>query len=83
MMSDPEIYKSIGLYREESLYYELGYKFSDNGGKVTKKVFNRDFIPYLVFVSLGIQFLINISQVFTLLTLILIYSFQNRFPGDN
>ena len=83
MMSDPEIYKSIGLYREESLYYELGYKFSDNGGKVTKKVFNRDFIPYLVFVSLGIQFLINISQVFTLLTLILIYSFQLTFRNSD
>lgn len=79
MVSDPEMYKSIGLYREESLYYELGYKFSDNGSKISKKAFNRDFIPYLAAVSLGIQFIIGISQVFTLLTLALVYSFRLTF----
>jgi hypothetical protein len=81
-MSDPETYKSVGLYREESLYYELGYKFSDNGGKISKKVFNQDFIPYLAFVSLGIQFMVGISQIFTLLTLALIYSFRLTFKND-
>jgi len=81
-MSDPEIYKSIGLYREESLYYELGYKFAENG-KGSSRVFNRDFIPYLALISLGIQFMVGISQIFTLLTLTLIYSFRLTFGNGN
>ncbi len=83
MMSDPETYKSIGLYREENLYYELGYKFSDNGSKISRKVFNRDLIPYLAAASLGIQFIIGISQIFTLLTLALIYSFRLTFRNGD
>lgn len=66
--SDSERYHSTGIYREETLYYDLGYRFSDTKNSKTNLIINLDFSYYLFIVTLILEFALNINQILTIIT---------------
>ncbi len=71
-MSNPERYRSRAVYREENLYYDLGYRFSTTNGNKPLKGFNKDYTLALLGTSFAIQVLLDISQIFTILSILIL-----------
>ncbi|MCY3411102.1 MAG: hypothetical protein INQ03_05620 [Candidatus Heimdallarchaeota archaeon] len=72
-MSDPERYSSQGLYREEDLYYDLGFRFASSNGRKPMKAFSKDYTIVLLLFSFGIQLVLGISQLFSILALLFLF----------
>ncbi|MHA2249886.1 MAG: hypothetical protein ACXAD7_05970 [Candidatus Kariarchaeaceae archaeon] len=68
--------KSGALYREESLYYDMGFRFAQTRGRKAQKAIDKDFTGYLLLISLGLHFLFDVNQFLTIVILVLIYLYR-------
>ena len=74
-------YTSRGIFREETLYYDLGYRFSSIRGRKPVRAINIDLTSFLLMVSILLQFLASIRQIFTIGLLVVYYVYSSYFSG--
>lgn len=72
-MSDAERYTSQAILREDTLYYDMGYRYSSDNGKKPNKAFNKDYTLLLLLTTFLIQSLVGVAQLFTLIGLLFLF----------
>ncbi|MDH5401326.1 MAG: hypothetical protein OEZ01_04575 [Candidatus Heimdallarchaeota archaeon] len=82
MSKSDEGFVSEGLYREESLYYDLGYRFATNDGKEVVRAFDRDYVLYLLGTSIFLMMMGGIIQIYTI-SIIVIHLFYSRYSNQS
>lgn len=82
-MSDPERYTSRAIFREDELYYDLGYRFSTINGRKPKKAFAKDYSLWLLVFTFIIQTITSISQFYTILSLLILVAYRYMQNGTD
>ncbi len=74
-----ESFTSKGIFREETLYYDLGYRFAQLRGRKPYKSLNIDLTGYLLVISLILQIAFGIQQFFTLFVMVIFIIYSSFF----
>ncbi|MFV2015189.1 MAG: hypothetical protein ACC656_07175, partial [Candidatus Heimdallarchaeota archaeon] len=77
MSEDEQTFTSKGIFREETLYYDLGYRFAQLRGRSPHKMLELDLTVYLFVISLILQFIFNIQQLFTLSIIVIFFGYSS------
>jgi hypothetical protein len=77
LSEDEQTFTSTGIFREETLYYDLGYRFAQLRGRTPLKALEMDLTGYLFLVSLILQFAFGVQQIITLLVIILFFLYSS------
>ncbi|MHA2030044.1 MAG: hypothetical protein ACW99Q_11675 [Candidatus Kariarchaeaceae archaeon] len=77
MSEEDQTFTSSGIFREETLYYDLGYRFAQLRGRTPKKALEMDLTGYLFLISLILQFAFGIQQIITLIIIILFFLYSS------
>lgn len=74
-----ETFSSKGIFREETLYYDLGYRFAQLRGRKPYKSLDLDLTAYLLGISLILQIVYDIQQFFTIAVMIVFILYSTFF----
>lgn len=77
MSEEDQTFTSKGIFREETLYYDLGYRFAQLRGRTPEKMLDLDLTGYLFAISLILQFIFNIQQIFTLAVIVIFFGYSS------
>ncbi|MHA2098251.1 MAG: hypothetical protein ACW99A_06160 [Candidatus Kariarchaeaceae archaeon] len=77
LSEEDQTFTSSGIFREETLYYDLGYRFAQLRGRTPKKALEMDLTGYLFLISLILQFAFGIQQIITLIIIILFFLYSS------
>ena len=77
MSDDDQTFTSKGIFREETLYYDLGYRFAQLRDRTPQKMLDLDLTGYLFAISLILQFIFDIQQIFTLTVIVIFFVYSS------
>ncbi|OLS27215.1 MAG: hypothetical protein HeimC2_13250 [Candidatus Heimdallarchaeota archaeon LC_2] len=78
-----ETFTSKGIFREETLYYDLGYRFAQLRGRKPYKSLNFDLTGYLLVISLILHIVYGIQQIFTIGVMIVFILYSSLFGSKD
>lgn len=77
LSDEDQTFTSKGIFREETLYYDLGYRFAQLRDRSPQKILDLDLTGYIFIISLVLQFAFNVQQIFTLAVLVLFFGYSS------
>lgn len=77
MSDEDQTFTSKGIFREETLYYDLGYRFAQLRDRTPQKMLDLDLTGYLFAISLILQFIFDIQQIFTLAVIVIFFGYSS------
>ncbi|MCE7734889.1 MAG: hypothetical protein GPJ54_08440 [Candidatus Heimdallarchaeota archaeon] len=77
MSEEDQTFTSKGIFREETLYYDLGYRFAQLRDRTPQKMLDLDLTGYLFAISLILQFVFVIQQILTLAIIVIFFVYSS------
>ncbi|MHA2402566.1 MAG: hypothetical protein ACXADH_06195 [Candidatus Kariarchaeaceae archaeon] len=83
LKSSNENQNSQSVIREDTMYYDLGYRHSQHLGRKVNKAITRDFSLYLLLNSAILHLIFGIQQLITIIIISIFYSHQLFTQREN